>query len=402
MWAYCAMLDALEIRGPFCGPTGYDRHVRGFARALHDLGVAVRLVDLPQWSPARLPPGLRDPFFVSLTRPVHARTVLHCCMPPQVRKSPDRIDVNYTMFEATPIPPLWAAVSNRPERIVVPTESSARAWRAAGVAPERLAISPLGVDAKLFGAVTPGRPSPEFLGRGDIWSRRCRFLNVAEVGPRKNLLGLLRAWLRATTREDDAALILKPGFYAPGARERFAATFAAAAEETGITTADAAPIAVIDRLFADAAMPQVFAAATHYFSLSCGEGWDQPMMEAGASGLRLIAPAHSAYLAYLDPSCATLIPSVPVLAGPLAGPELAPLFGKAGITWWQPDEDAAVRAVRAAIDGRDAAVISPRERILRDFNWDQAARRLLTVLAEVERSGARRWSWRALRRGGRN
>jgi hypothetical protein len=126
------------------------------------------------------------------------------------------------------------------------------------------------------------------------------------------------------------------------------------------------------------------------------------MMEAGASGLRPIAPAHSAYLAYLDPSCATLIPSVPVLAGPLAGPELAPLFGKAGITWWQPDEDAAVRAVRAAIDGRDAAVISPRERILRDFNWDQAARRLLTVLAEVERSGARRWSWRALRRGGRN
>ncbi|MGH2615579.1 MAG: hypothetical protein ACRDJC_10100 [Thermomicrobiales bacterium] len=391
------MFVAIEIHGPFRGPTGYDRHVRGFARALHDLGVAVELVELPRWSPARLPPELQDPWFALLNRPVRARTVLHCCMPPQVRKTPGQIAVNYTMFEATPIPPRWAAVSDRPERIVVPTESSALAWRAAGVAPERLAVSPLGVDARAFGAVTPGRPSPDLLGRAGVWDRRHRFLNVAEVSPRKNLPGLLRAWLRATTREDDAALILKPGFYTPSSRERFAAIHAAAETETGVAAADAAPIQVIDRLFADAEMPALFAAATHYVSLSYGEGWDQPMVEAGAAGLRLIAPAHSAYLAYLDPACATLLPSAPVLAGPLAGPDLASLFGTAGITWWQPDEDAAARAIRDAIDGRDSGVTPPRERILRDLNWERAARRLLAVLDDVERSRGRRRFWRGFR-----
>src|SRR5688572_23972139 len=97
------MIDALEIRGPFHGPTGYDRHVRGFAKALHGRGVAVQLVDFPEWSRARIPREQRDPWFDTLHRDVRAQTVLHCCMPTQVRPDPRRSNVNYTMFEATPI-----------------------------------------------------------------------------------------------------------------------------------------------------------------------------------------------------------------------------------------------------------------------------------------------------------
>jgi glycosyltransferase involved in cell wall biosynthesis len=396
------MIDAVEIHGPFRGPTGYDRHVRGFTRALHDLGVAVQLVDLPEWGPARLPPALQDPWFVSLSRRVHARTVLQFCMPPQVRRHPGQIDVNYTMFEATPIPRLWAAVSDRPRRIVVPTDSSAQAWRAAGVAGEKLAVSPLGVDAVAFGAVSPGQPQRDLVGGDDVWQRGRRFLHVAEISPRKNLGGLLRVWLRATTRNDDAALLLKPGFYAPGSRERFAAMLAAAEAETGVALDQAAPIHVVDRLLADEEMPALFAAATHYVSLSFGEGWDQPMVEAGAAGLRLIAPVHSAYLAYLDASCATLIPSTPVPAGPLAGPELTSLFARPGTTWWQPDEDAAVAAIRSGIDGRDEAVMPPRARILRDLTWQQAAKALLAVLSDEEQSPAWRRFWRGFRQSGRD
>jgi hypothetical protein len=49
---------------------------------------------------------------------------------------------------------------------------------------------------------------------------------------------------------------------------------------------------MIEGFFADSAMPRLYAAATHYISMSFGEGWDQPMLEAAASGLRLIAPAQ--------------------------------------------------------------------------------------------------------------
>src|SRR5262249_27243660 len=141
-----------------------------------------------------------------------------------------------------------------------------------------------------------------------------RFLNVSELGPRKNLVGLLRAWLQATSADDDAALIVKLGCYAPGWPELFQHQIGQLELELGRRLSEAAPIPFLSELFSDAEMPRLFAAATHYISVSHGEGWDQPMVEAAASGLRLIAPDHSAYAAYLDSSIAYLIPSrqVPV------------------------------------------------------------------------------------------
>ena len=49
------------------------------------------------------------------------------------------------------------------------------------------------------------------------------------------------------------------------------------------------------RVFTDAELPSLYAAATHYVSLSHGEGWDMPLCEAAASGLAVIAPRHTAY-----------------------------------------------------------------------------------------------------------
>jgi hypothetical protein len=54
--------------------------------------------------------------------------------------------------------------------------------------------------------------------------------------------------------------------------------------------------------------------------MSRGEGWDLPMTEAAAAGLRLIAPRHTAYLTYLDAEVAQLIPATwPQAAARLAG-----------------------------------------------------------------------------------
>jgi hypothetical protein len=39
----------------------------------------------------------------------------------------------------------------------------------------------------------------------------------------------------------------------------------------------AAPVLFVDRLLTDAEMPGLFAAASHYWSMSHGEGWDQPL-----------------------------------------------------------------------------------------------------------------------------
>jgi glycosyltransferase involved in cell wall biosynthesis len=339
------------------------------------LGIAVQLIDVPDWGPGRLLPEARNPWFDSLGQDVGARTALHFTMPHQVTPYPTMVNVNYTMFEATRVPAAWIDHNLRHDLVVVPTESSQQAWIESGLQAWKIRVCPLGINPEIFGAEST--PWPMETLRGDaVDCYRARFLNVSELIPRKNHVGLLRAWLRATSRRDEAILLVKLLCAADG-WSAWQQLLRRLELDVGKSFEEAAPIHVLLDVLSDADMPRVFRAATHYISLSYGEGWDQPMVEAAASGLRLIAPDHSAYRAYLDPTTARLIPTREV---PVDFPGDV-LFR--GAYWWQPDEDAAAQAIRAAIDGRDTPRASARERILREFTWKTAARRLLALLEEV-------------------
>jgi glycosyltransferase involved in cell wall biosynthesis len=367
----------VTVFGPFRGPTGYDHHVREFARELDRREVQIRMLGLNGWSPARLPERLS--WFEERNGRQVEGTVLQFCLPTQVIHWPSSPTINYTMFEANRAPAEWVARSKDHELVILPTESSRQAWIAGGMPPGRIRLCPLGIDPVLYGVAIPPRKLP---GR----QHRTRFLNVSAYGPRKNLGGLLRAWKRATNRGDDAILLLKVGCYESNSKE------ALKRDLEGMEAA--APIQILHDLLSDADMPGLYAAATHYISLSHGEGWDLPMMEAAASGLKLIAPRHSAYLAYLDDSVATLLPSLEVPVEWTGDAATGELFR--GANWWDPDEEAAVAAIRAAIDGRDGEKVSARERILTEFTWQKATECLLEILrvSGLETNEKQRWfSW---------
>ena len=368
------------MHGPFHGPSGYDHHVREFTRELVRQNIRVELVDCTDWGATRLPSNMIDPWFDSLVRRGDAQAALYFTLPVQVILDRTIPTINYTMFEATRVPDEWIEHNLRHDLVIVPTESSRAAWSASGFPEERIRVSPLGVNPQLFGQpVVPfsfrtqsGRPVSDY---------RTRFLNVSEIGPRKNLIGLLRAWLTATREDDDAILILKLGRYASGWFELLMMQMRRLEQETGRRFVDAAPVETLFDLLPDADMPRLFAVATHYISLSHGEGWDQPMVEAAASGLRLIAPDHTAYPAYLSPRTATLIPSREVPARFEGDPELQRMF--AGANWWEPDHEATVAAIRAAIERPDGGPYGAREAILSRFTWEQATRQLVAILDDA-------------------
>jgi glycosyltransferase involved in cell wall biosynthesis len=379
---------SLAVRGPFRGASGHDHHTREFVRQLVGQGVRVQLTDLAEWHPVRLPPEACDPWFDRLADPVNAASTLHFCMPHQVRLSPGQLTVNYTMFEGDRVPPDWVTRGRSHDRVIVPTPSSRDAWLASGYPAGQLRICPLGVDVDRFHpaneplplSVTRGRPVADY---------RTRVLNVSEARPRKNLVGLVRAWIAATSADDDAILIVKLGPPSRPATVALLRELAVMQQRLGRRLSEAAPVLFVDRLLADAEMPRLFAAATHYWSMSHGEGWDQPMVEAGAAGLRLIAPGHSAYLAYLDCDVAQLIPSRSEPADVGDDRWTAALF--AGVRWWTPDEDAACQALRNALDGRDRPVASLRDRLAGAFTWPHAAARLIEILAELHDERGRRF-----------
>lgn len=374
-------LKALRVRGPFKGMTGYDHVVRAMVRGLHARGVRIQLIDFPGWSPALLPEALRDPWFDSLSQPVSPDAVLHACMPHQARRARGVRNVNLTMFEASRVPEAWVKKNLRDDLVVVPTKSSVRVWVSGGYPRERIRNCPLGVDTEAF---RPGLPPLDLDdGRGGrVGDHRVRFLNVSDLTPRKNLRGLVRTWLLATVRKDDAVLVLKLSCGSEALLTRFMQDLARMERDMGKTLNDAAPVVfLINRTFPDFEMPRLYASATHYWSLSRGEGWDLPMLEAAATGLELIAPAHSAYLDYLDEHVARLIPVRTVRADAREDRGLQAYF--AGAEWWEPDEDDAASRISKAVGERGLdRGNAARELVEARYTLQQAADRLLHILNE--------------------
>jgi hypothetical protein len=362
-----------RITGPFRGITGYDKVVRSVVPRLRSRGIAVDLRELGNWTATHLGEALpRD-----LLRPERRRFPdlhLHFCLPTQVIPSPRCRNINYSMFEATRIPATWAQAARRHDLILVPTESSRQSWLAGGVPAEKVRLCPQGADCEVFSPLAPplslrtpeGRPVADF---------RHRFLNVAEAIDRKNLLGLLRVWLTTTTARDDAILLLKAGFYNAQNRMGFEEGRQRLEAETGRKFNAAAPVLVLKEQLAEAEMPRLYASATHYWSMSRGEGFDLPMIEAAATDLRLIAPWHTAYRHYLSPEIAFLIPAREVEVSIPNDPPLAGLFR--GLNWWEPDEAAAAATLRGILDGRVAEKKSARAALAPSCTWDRMVEHLV-------------------------
>jgi glycosyltransferase involved in cell wall biosynthesis len=370
---------AIRAVGPFRGASGYDRVTQGFARGLIQLGVDVQLIPLPGWSPD-LPSTIADDLLSRHTKPVDADVAVHFMMPDRCQPAAGLPNVNYTMFEATRIPPTWADRARDHDLVIVPSETCRRAWRGSGVPAARLRVCGLGVDAAFFAG--PAAPLDLADSRGrPVHSYRTRFLHVGELRPRKNHLGLLRTWITATTSDDDAILILKSAA-PPHLVAAFRQDVARMRERTGREFSDAAPIVFVNEVFDDLRMRALYRAATHYISMSHAEGWDMPMMEAAASGLSLLTPDQPTYRGYLGPSDADWIgcQEAGVHFEGQAGIEDLAYFH--GLRWWQPDEADAARLLADVIaTGRGCP--PPTQRLLTEFTWARASQRLLDLLGEL-------------------
>jgi glycosyltransferase involved in cell wall biosynthesis len=373
-----AAIDRLHVVGPVRGVSGHDRHTREFVRQFVKLGVAVQVTHMHGWSP-ELPADRRETWIDELARSVDAEHVLHFTMPTRAQPVAGRRNVNYTMFEATRIPAEWVRRAYDHELVVVPTAGCRDAWVDSGVDARRVRVAPLGVDAEHFGR--PAAPIDLTTTRGTrVSDYSTRVLNVAEPRPRKNVIGLLRVWINATSADDDAVLILKSSLYHEWALTQLGDDILAMQRALGATLANAAPVVLISDALTDDEMLSLYATATHYVSLSHGEGWDMPMMEAAVAGLQLVAPRHSSYVEYLTDDEVEFVPArtAPFRCEGRLGAEDELFFG--GLSWWDPDEDAATRTIGRIIGGSAAPKASPAKRIAREYGWDRAARLLLEAM----------------------
>ncbi|MEA2688096.1 MAG: hypothetical protein QOD51_703 [Candidatus Eremiobacteraeota bacterium] len=247
------------------------------------------------------------------------------------------------------------------DEVWTPTEYCRAMFLEAGIAPERVAVVPNGIDPEKFSPDRPIEPYPL------ATQKPFKFLFVGGVLPRKGVDVLLAAYRRAFTRDDDVALVLK----LLGTRTFYQMSDDGAAIRAFADDPRAPELVVIDEEVSDDDIVRLYRTCDAFAFPYRGEGFGLPMLEALACGLPVIATAGGAADAFLDDDVAYRIPAERrPLTGVMRGEQLA------GEGWWlEPDVDALAQTMRHVATHREEArakALRGSERARRDWTWDRA------------------------------
>lgn len=270
--------------------------------------------------------------------------------------------------------------ANPHDEVWTPTGYCRAMFLDAGIAPERVAVVPNGIDPERFSPDRDVAPYP-------LPTRKSfTFLYIGGALPRKGVDVLLAAYRRAFNRDDDVALVLKLF----GTRSFYQLEDGGASLRAFAAGRDAPELVVIDEELTDEDVVRLYRTCGALAFPYRGEGFGLPMLEALACGLPVIATAGGAADAFLDDDVAYRIPAQRVpLSGTVRGEALA------GAGWWlEPDVEALAATMRhIASDPTEARSKAGRgaERARREWTWDRAAaiaaerlRRLVSGTSEAE------------------
>jgi glycosyltransferase involved in cell wall biosynthesis len=243
--------------------------------------------------------------------------------------------VAHTVWEASELQSHWPALLNGCDGVVVPTQWNADAFMKAGITVP-VAVVPHVVnvddaesaDNDWLGSVGVDVGSPFVVHSVAAWTqRKAPWLTVEAYarafGPEDNTLLVLR-----TDRRLGKGVVSPPG---PESRRRLTSwTVANILHRYG-------PTGRVHLEHHARTRPEL--AALHrrsdcWLSLPHSEGWNLGAFDAAAAGTPVVTTRYGGPSAYLDPEIAHLVPGEPMKA-----PDLD------GVTWVDPDMDAAIEAL---------------------------------------------------------
>jgi glycosyltransferase involved in cell wall biosynthesis/Flp pilus assembly protein TadD len=326
-------IDKLKvtIKGVFLDKSGYALHTRNLALGLAKLGANVELDNLwfagaPDMRKVD-PKEPRQEGFIYLSQddgsiykytphadaesvkriaelcrkksPPEERILLTCLPPAGINdqiyrrtrlKNPGfQRYIGFTMFEGENLPKEWIEGCQYMEEIWVPTKFNYDTFIRAGVPKEKLRITPLGVDTKVFNPdMTLPMQIPGVKG--------FNFLSVFQWTKRKGWDILLKAYLKAFTKDDDVALVIRSYYRNDREAESLVRNYI---ESLGYKINDIPRISVISQPLRADLMPSLYKACQAFVLPTRGEGWGLPYLEAMAMGLPTIGTRFGGNLEFM-------------------------------------------------------------------------------------------------------
>ena len=280
------------------------------------------------------------------------------------RRNAGRYKVGYTMLEVDGFPAEWVRQANEMDEVWVPSEFNRQGFLRSGLQ-RPVHVMPLGVDTHYFHPNIKHVPNPagEFV-----------FLSLFEWGERKEPWLLLRAFNEVFTAQEPVRLVCKIINVDPSVRLKDEI------RRLRLKSSGGRISYLFNLEFPQYQLGMLYRSADCFVSVSRGEGWDLPLMEAMACGLPAIATNWGAHTEFVHDGNAY----------PLRVRGMVPAVAKcpyyAGYSWADPDPDHLRLLLRSVYENQDEARRrggAAASEMARRWSWQNAARRIVERLEAI-------------------
>jgi len=273
-----------------------------------------------------------------------------------------RYKVGYTMLEVDGFPAEWVRQANRMDEVWVPSEFNRQGFLRSGLK-RPVHVIPLGVDVNYFHPAIEAHPNPagEFV-----------FLSIFEWGERKDPWMLLKTFNEVFSAREPVRLVCKVMNRDPAVRLKEEIRRLHLKESGGRISW------LFNVEFPHYQLGSLYRSADCFVSVSRGEGWNMPLMEAMACGLPSIATDWGAHTEFVHPGIAYPLR----VRGTIPARAKCPYYE--GFSWADPDPEHLRHQLRHVYENQaearrrgEAAACEMAGR----WTWREVARRIVDRLA---------------------
>ena len=350
-------------------PTGYATSCRQLLRALEDQGV--RTVYRYVYGPGTVfpvpEPDASDDYRLNVIRgrkPAQARVGVVYGQGDVFDRNQGRYKVGYTMLEVDGFPAEWVRQANRMDEVWVPSEFNRQSFLRSGLK-RPVHVVPLGVDTNHFHPGIHAYPNPlgEFV-----------FLSLFEWGERKEPWLLLKAFNEVFSANEPVRLLCKVINRDPSVRIK------EEIRRLRLKSSGGKISYLFNLEFPQYQLGSLYRSADCFVTISRGEGWDMPLMEAMACGLPAIATDWGAHTEFLHQD----------IAYPLRVRRTVPAVAKcpyyAGFSWADPDPEHLRHLLREVYEDREEARRrgeAAAHEMAQKWTWQNAASKIVDRLSAL-------------------
>lgn len=373
----------IVLVAPITDVSGTAEVARNLYLALFDLGVKVKLIELPGWShiKADLSTEVREKIEIGFARnDLQQPSVVHF-YPPNPYQGLAQIDsplqVTYTVFETDKCPILWRDIFNAPNIAEnwVSCDFHLDAYASQGIDKNKLRVINFGVDSNRF---NPSVEPLEIIGK-----TKFTIGTALDWSVRKNPQGMVTAFLQEFGNDPDVSLLIKSytGYgdeaAANGIKKEIASMKAMLRSKAKI-------LFVSDYLHYDL-MPAFHRSCDVWLNLSRGEGWDLGSIQSLACGVPVVGADNTSHKVYLtkDNSYPVECSKVPITSVEFLSKN--PNF--IGHNWWEANlKDARKQMRQAYEDWKNGGAYQLKSKNARqtalDLPWKNTALKMIWELGK--------------------